>query len=180
MATIANIFAKIVFKTTFDLNKLVLVLENAVYNPAKFAGLVLKFTEPKSSFLIFRTGTIVATGIKSEKVLNDAVKLLYTKLRQTKLFKDLIFPRVEITNYTASYDYKKQLQLEQFYKRYSKLCIYEKELFPSLKFQLEFPKMTTLIFHTGKIILTGTRNYSNIQRALQKVLFLLSDFTITK
>jgi len=106
MAQIANVFIKVVFKVEFDLNKLVLLLESATYNPN---GLVFRLKTPKAVFLIFRTGIVIGTGIKSEKDMKEAVRLLYKLLKSTDLFTDLIFPQVQITNYTATFDLKEHV-----------------------------------------------------------------------
>jgi len=166
-----------VFKTQFDLPKLVPYLQNSVYNPGKFNGLVFRLKEPKATFIIFRTGNVIATGIKTEKVLNDSVRFLYKNLRSSGLFVDLVFPQVKITNLTASYnDPLVNFDLESFYKHYQKLCVYEKELFPALKFQYKCPKLTILIFHSGSIIFTGNPNYFVIQKYFRSIIIMLSDF----
>jgi len=172
MAEISNIFAKITFDTCFDLHNISLILENAVYQPRRFNGLIFRMLNPKTSFVIFRTGKVIATGVKTEKDLKESVAKLYNFLNARN------YPKVEITNYTASFSFETCIYIDQFYKRYQKLCILEKELFPALKLQLSFPKLTVLIFHTGKIILTGTANLKVIERAVKQVKFMLSDFAV--
>jgi len=61
MAEIVNIFAKIVFKTQFDLYKLVPFMKNSVYNPCKFNALVFRLKDAKATFLILKTGNVIAT-----------------------------------------------------------------------------------------------------------------------
>jgi len=106
-----------------------------------------------------------ATAIKTQQILNNSVRFLYKNLRSSGLFVDLVFPQVKITNLTASYnDPLVNFDLESFYKRYQKLFVYEKELFPALKFEYKCPKrLTILIFHSGSIIFTGNPNYFVIQ-----------------
>ena len=43
------------------------------YNPEKFPGAVMKLTSPKASFLVFRNGKIVCTGMKTEKDIRAAI-----------------------------------------------------------------------------------------------------------
>lgn len=176
MASLKNIFAKITFSISFDLDELNRILPNAEYNPKKFNGLVLKYIHPRTTFVFFRTGKIIATGVRSHKTLDESVRILYRELRNTRLFNDLVFPCVEITNLTCSYDAECKFDLISFYSRYSNLCTYEKELFPALKLQLKSPDITILIFHNGKIILTGSINEFFINKSLKNVLFMLSDF----
>jgi len=178
MAQIVNIFAKVTFKIQFDLNTLVLHLDEAVYNERRFNGLVYKLKNPKASFVIFKSGNVIATGIKTEKDLDEAVRCLYKNLRKTGLFVDLIFPQVKITNLTASHNANAKFNLPQFYKRYQKFCVFEPELFPALKFQFKSPKLSVLIFHTGSLIFTGTSNNFVIQKYYRSIIIMLSDFLI--
>jgi len=95
-------------------------------------------------------------------------------LKSTDLFTDLIFPQFQITNYTASFDLKEHVNLEKFYLTYRKLCVLEKELFPALKFEFLFPKVTVLLFHTGKMILTGSTNVNFFDKTVRKIAFMHS------
>lgn len=179
MANIVNIFAKFTFKTTFDLLKLKFIFgDYCKYDPRKFTGLILKFHDPKATFLIFHTGNVVGTGIKTEKNLDAAVRLLYKTLKETGLFVDLIFPIVQITNFTASCNIGSNLNLETLYNKYKSVCTYEKELFPGLKMQLTCPKMTIIIFHKGKLIFTGTANSFIIRKVYLKVLSMISEYNM--
>lgn len=44
------------------------------YEPEQFPGAVMKLTNPKVSFLIFRNGKIVCTGGKNEKDIGTAMQ----------------------------------------------------------------------------------------------------------
>lgn len=176
MASLTNIFAKITFSIPFDLSEIKNKLRNSEYVPKKFNGLILKYTNPRTTFVLFRTGKVIATGVRSQKVLDESVRTLYRELRNTGSFRDLAFPEVQITNLTCSYDCKAKFDLDSFYSRYTNLCVYEKELFPALKMQFNCPNITVLIFHNGKMILTGSTNEFFINKTLKRVLFMLSDF----
>lgn len=49
------------------LKNIVLRARGADYNPKRFAAVIMRIREPKSSALIFSPGKVVVTGVKSEK-----------------------------------------------------------------------------------------------------------------
>ena len=76
--TIRNVVASGNLYMSIDLDAASLVLENAMYEPEVFPGLVYRMQDPKCVFLIFSTGKVVCVGLKSEDVVDGA----FIKLRQ--------------------------------------------------------------------------------------------------
>ena len=60
--TIHNIVASGDLHTPIDLNMVAVVMDNAMYEPEVFPGLIYRMQDPKTVFLIFSTGRIVCTG----------------------------------------------------------------------------------------------------------------------
>ena len=48
---------------------------NAEYNPRRFAAVIVRIREPKTTALIFKTGKLVCTGAKSEKQARLAARM---------------------------------------------------------------------------------------------------------
>jgi transcription initiation factor TFIID TATA-box-binding protein len=65
-----------------DLEQAVLMLENAMYEPEQFPGLIYRMSSPRVVILIFGSGKIVCTGAKSEKDVASAVQKLYNQLKE--------------------------------------------------------------------------------------------------
>jgi transcription initiation factor TFIID TATA-box-binding protein len=57
-----------------DLRKIALNCRNAEYNPKRFAAVIMRIREPKTTALIFTSGKMVCTGAKSEELSRDAAK----------------------------------------------------------------------------------------------------------
>lgn len=57
-----------------DLRKIALHCRNAEYNPRRFAAVIMRIREPKTTSLIFGSGKMVCTGAKSEELSKDAAK----------------------------------------------------------------------------------------------------------
>ena len=62
---IENVVASTSLGAELDLQKIVLALEGAEYDPEQFPGLIYRLKEPKTATLLFRSGKAVCTGGKS-------------------------------------------------------------------------------------------------------------------
>jgi transcription initiation factor TFIID TATA-box-binding protein len=49
-----------------DLRNIALNCRNAEYNPKRFAAVIIRIRDPKTTALIFSSGKMVITGAKSE------------------------------------------------------------------------------------------------------------------
>lgn len=86
--TIQNIVASGDLHTNIDLNMAAIVMENVMYEPEVFPGLIYRMKEPKTVFLIFSTGKIVCTGAKNSDIVREAVLNLNKVVREMGINKD--------------------------------------------------------------------------------------------
>ena len=82
---VQNIVASASLGSEVDLEKAVLFLENVMYEPEQFPGLIYRMEDPKVVLLIFSSGKMVCTGAKSESQVHEAVKKIYKKLKELNL-----------------------------------------------------------------------------------------------
>jgi len=80
--TIQNIVASGDLHTFIDLNLAAILMDNAMYEPEVFPGLIYRMKDPKTVFLIFSTGKIVCTGAKNKESVKDAVLKLNHVVRE--------------------------------------------------------------------------------------------------
>ncbi len=80
--TIQNIVASGDLHTFIDLNLAAILMDNAMYEPEVFPGLIYRMKEPKTVFLIFSTGKIVCTGAKNKESVKEAVLKLNHVVRE--------------------------------------------------------------------------------------------------
>ncbi|RLJ02716.1 MAG: TATA-box-binding protein [Candidatus Aenigmatarchaeota archaeon] len=68
----------------YDLNleKLAFSMEDSEYEPENFPGLICKLSDPKVSFLIFSSGSIVCVGGKKISDAKDGLVLIEKKLKK--------------------------------------------------------------------------------------------------
>ena len=67
----ANLHGKIDLETAAD------IMENVMYEPEQFPGLVYRMGEPKVVMLMFSSGKLVCTGAKHEDMVREAVEKLH-------------------------------------------------------------------------------------------------------
>jgi TATA binding protein of transcription factor TFIID len=70
----ANLYAEV------NLESLALLLENVLYEPEQFPGLIYRMDDPKVVLLIFSSGKMVCTGAKKEEDVRIAVEKIYKRL----------------------------------------------------------------------------------------------------
>ena len=169
-----NIVSTANLKCTLDLREIALKAKNAEYNPKKFAAVIMRIEEPKTTALIFASGKMVCTGARNEEESKQASRT-YAKII-LKLGFPVKFSEFTVQNIVASCDVKFPIRLEGLASSYLKFCSYEPEMFPGLIFHMIEPKIVLLIFVSGKIVLTGAKNREDIYKAYQNILPILHQF----
>jgi transcription initiation factor TFIID TATA-box-binding protein len=174
--TIVNIVGTAMLGQALDLNSIALALEGAEYEPEQFPGLIYRITEPKAAFLIFKSGKAVCTGARSPEMAQDAVNMAVKKLEEIGIVTDAE-PKIEIVNIVASSDLNAELNLNQVAVSLGLENVeYEPEQFPGMVYRVYDPKVVLLLFGSGKIICTGARKISDVEKAVDKLRVELEDF----
>ena len=84
---VVNIVITANFNKRINLDKAALKLDNTIYEPEVFPGLIFRSLTPvKSVFLIFSNGKIVFTGVNEKKVIEPALVNLGRLLNDKELF----------------------------------------------------------------------------------------------
>jgi len=174
LPTLQNIVATVNLDCRLDLKTIALHARNAEYNPKRFAAVIMRIREPKTTALIFSSGKMVVTGAKSE----DDSKLAsrkYARIVQ-KLGFTAKFTEFKIQNIVGSCDVKFPIRLEGLAYAHGHFSSYEPELFPGLIYRMVKPKIVLLIFVSGKIVLTGAKIREEIYLAFESIYPVLTEF----
>ncbi|KAI8868456.1 TBP-domain-containing protein [Ramicandelaber brevisporus] len=169
-----NVVATVNLDCRLDLKTIALHARNAEYNPKRFAAVIMRIREPKTTALIFGSGKMVVTGAKSE----DSSKLAarkYARIVQ-KLGFNAKFLDFKIQNIVGSCDVGFPIRLEGLVVQHGHFCSYEPELFPGLIYRMMKPKIVLLIFVSGKIVLTGAKVRQEIYQAFSSIYPVLNEF----
>ena len=173
------------------LRQIALQARNAEYNPKRFAAVIMRIKEPKTTALIFSSGKMVCTGAKSEEDSKKASR------KYAKIIRSLGFPvefkEFKVQNIVGSCDVKFQISLSKLNMKLGKLnmssdngsnknkkyiCHYEPEIFPGLIYHMLQPEIVLLIFVSGKIVLTGAKEREEIYDAFKKIYPVLYKFRL--
>ncbi len=163
---IENVVASASLGVPVKLEKLVANLDGIEYEPEQFPGLVMRLKDPKAAALIFSSGKIVCTGAKSPK---DA-KLVIAKIVKRMNRLGMKIPKnykVQLENIVASAKLDRELNLNNIAFTLEN-TEYEPEQFPGLVMRMDDPRVTFLLFGSGKIICTGGRSIQDVKRAVAK------------
>ncbi|ETK76303.1 hypothetical protein F441_17600 [Phytophthora nicotianae CJ01A1] len=164
---IMNVVGTVDLKTPLDLKTIALHARNAEYNPKRFSAVIMRLRDPKTTALIFGSGKIVITGGTSE----DSCRLAARKF--TRVIQKLNFPakftEFKVRNVMGTCDIRFPIRLEGLLNDHARFSSYEPELFPGLIYKLVEPKLTLLIFVSGKIVLCGARDSNHLHQAIDKM-----------
>lgn len=169
-----NIVSTVNLGCKLDLKKIALHARNAEYNPKRFAAVIMRIREPRTTALIFSSGKMVCTGAKSEDESRLAARK-YARIVQ-KLGFDAKFLDFKIQNMVGSCDVKFPIRLEGLVLTHSQFSSYEPELFPGLIYRMVKPRIVLLIFVSGKVVLTGAKVRSEILEAFENIYPILKGF----
>ncbi|CAI5718472.1 hypothetical protein KXD40_000153 [Peronospora effusa] len=164
---IMNVVGTVDVKTPLDLKTIALHARNAEYNPKRFSAVIMRLRDPKTTALIFGSGKIVITGGTSEESCRLAARK-FTRVIQ-KLNFPAKFTEFKVRNVMGTCDIRFPIRLEGLLNDHARFSSYEPELFPGLIYKLVEPKLTLLIFVSGKIVLCGARDSSHLHQAIDKM-----------
>jgi transcription initiation factor TFIID TATA-box-binding protein len=163
---IENIVASGTIAESIDLAELSSKVENCDLNKKRFPGAVYHIADPKIACLIFSSGKVVITGLRTDAALAKGIAILKKKLKEVGI-EPLKEPRIAITNMVCSYNLGRYINLNKLTVTLNVENVeYEPEQFPGLVFRIADPKIVVLIFSSGKIILTGGKTLEDVRKGL--------------
>jgi transcription initiation factor TFIID TATA-box-binding protein len=173
--TLQNIVSTVNLGCKLDLKSIAMRARNAEYNPRRFAAVILRIRDPKTTALVFHSGKMVVTGAKSEDLARLAARK-YARIIQKLGFTAIQFLDFTIQNIVGSCDVKFPIRLEGLALDHEDFSSYEPELFPGLIYRMVLPKIVLLIFVSGKIVLTGAKSREQIYEAFEYIYPVLTEF----
>jgi len=172
---IQNVVCTVNLGVQLDLKRIALKARNAEYNPRRFAAVIMRIRDPKTTALIFSSGKMVITGAKSEEAAKTSCKK-YTRIIQRLGYGYAKFLDFKIQNIVASCDIHFPVRLESLAHAHNQFCSYEPELFPGLIYRMITPKVVLLVFVSGKLVLTGAKKRNDIYQAFNNIYAVLCLF----
>lgn len=172
--TLQNVVSTVNLGCKLDLKTIALQARNSEYNPKRFAAVIMRIRDPKTTALIFSSGKMVCTGAKSEDMSRIAARK-YARIIQ-KLGYPAQFREFKIQNIVGSVDVKFPIRLEGLAFAHGHFSSYEPEIFPGLIYRMVKPKIVLLIFVSGKVVLTGAKERAETYEAFENIYPVLTEF----
>ena len=172
---IQNVVATVTLGLEIELEKVAQAVCNVEYNPTRFAAVIMRIREPKTTALIFKSGKMVITGAKSRLESSTACRK-YVAILQKVIDAPINYTDFKIQNMTGTCDAGFPIRLEALLYAHASTSTYEPELFPGLVYRLSDPKVVVLIFVSGKLVITGAKSEDILRLALQNIYQHLLEF----
>lgn len=175
---IQNVVASSGIGQELDLEALLKDLPHAEYNPDSFPGLIYRMQDPKAAALIFRSGKVVCTGAQSIENVKTALRHVFDTLRELGI-PVVEAPDVEVQNVVSNADLGHSLNLNAIAIGLGLEHVeYEPEQFPGLVYRLQEPDVVTLLFGSGKVVITGAKQIGDAEKAIQVIQEQLSELKL--
>ncbi|MGK3734434.1 MAG: transcription initiation factor TFIID TATA-box-binding protein [Bacillariaceae sp.] len=158
---IQNIASTANFGVRLDLKQIALKCRNTEFNPRRFGAVVMRLREPRATALMFASGKICVTGVKSTHNATLAMKKFHYIIERIG-FQPKEYMDYKIQNIVGTADCGFPIRLEGLVYAHSAFASYEPELFPGLIYRLVSPRVVFLIFVSGKVVITGAKKESDL------------------
>jgi transcription initiation factor TFIID TATA-box-binding protein len=164
---IENIVAFAQVADGFEISDLAEMIPDFKYQPEEFNGLTWKLDYPKTAILIISNGKIICTGGETMEDVESSIKQVITKMKIANI--DIrLKPKIEIQNIIASTDVEKELHLSSISKGLLMEHVnYKPEEFPGLLYEIVDLGAVIIIFSSGRIVCTGTKNINDATKAIE-------------
>lgn len=158
-----------------DLKKIALKCRNTEFNPRRFGAVIMRLREPRATALIFASGKMCITGVKSAHNATLATKK-FAYIVERVGFKPKDYLDFKVQNIVGTTDVGFPIRLEGLVYAHSTFASYEPELFPGLIYRMVSPRVVFLIFVSGKIVITGAKTESDLSQAFTKLYPVLLEY----
>jgi len=167
--TVENVVGSAELGRELDLPALAEDLPNTTHAHDQFPGLIHRNQSPKGVILVFRSGKLVCTGAEQTADVRTALDHFVDELRALGIQIDHD-PEVTIQNIVTSGDLGVRLNLSAVAVGLGLENVeYEPEQFPGLVYRLDSPSVVSLLFASGKLVLTGAAELSEAEAAFESV-----------
>lgn len=172
---ITNVVCSANLGCSINLRHLCYRIANARFDPRTFPGLIWQHKTIGGNCLVFSNGVINCNG-KASSVREGQQRLRQYARRIQRLGFTVLLNKTKCLTISASHTLSDALDLQLLAKE--RKVLYEPELFPSLNFKRE--GVHFCCFHSGKVIITGIKDLSQIDDVVYPVLIELELYTRKK
>lgn len=130
----------------------------------------MRIRDPKATALIFASGKVVVTGTKSEEQARLASRKFARIVQKVnQMYKEVSCRDFKVQNMVAMLDMQFPIRLERLCDESKQFATYEPDMFPGLIYKLMSPRVSLLIFVSGKVVLSGAKSTEDITKAIKHI-----------
>jgi transcription initiation factor TFIID TATA-box-binding protein len=158
-----------------DLAAVATDLPETEYDPEKMPGLLYRSPAAEATVMVFESGKVMVMGSASNDGTRRAFNECVADLRSLGIpLNDL--SEIDIQNIVARADLGEELHLSAVAVGLGLEQVeYEPEQFPGLVYRLGTPEAVVLLFGSGKAVIAGATERTNIEAAVERVATRLTD-----
>lgn len=185
VAMVHNVVStSIIQGTTYpiDLARLAWNLPCTTYNRKRFAAITIRVMNPQCTALLFTSGKLVVTGVKSwyECLLSAlCVCRLVTRALTGCCYR---ITNCEIQNIVARSavitQAHQRLNIQRMYELLGLESTYQRSMFPGLIYRRIDCPVVTLCFASGKVVLTGGKSPEDVGRGWEETSRVVQRFVV--
>jgi transcription initiation factor TFIID TATA-box-binding protein len=136
----------------------------------------MRLKDPLTTANFFSSGKVLVLGAKNESSARLACRK-YTRIVRKLGFEDAKFSDFKIVNIVSTAKLPFRVSLEEFSISEHSISIrYEPEIFSGIIYKMLDPKVTILIYATGRIVLLGAKNDDQVNKAAENIYAVLHNF----
>ena len=164
---IENVVATTSLNKTINIKSVAKRLD-AKYNPDKFPGAIVRLEHPKAVLIVFKSGSIVCTGTKSEEMTKKAICKFASDLSHITKLQNVKLQAIKVENIVASCNLRNKIHLEDA-ARILPRSLYEPEQFPGIIHRVCHPKTVLLLFASGRLVCTGAKSTQEVNDSVNAI-----------
>ncbi len=157
-----------------DLLRIAREVWNVEYRPDTFNGLIMRIKSLRATALVFPTGVLVCYTSNMER--NRPAARKFARIIQKTGF-PVTFQAYSIVNVSGSCDVGFPVDLDRMSTQYCHLAVYSPELFPAMVFRMTSPRVSAIIFCSGKVLVVGAKLTSHLNLAMERLSPILKEFS---
>lgn len=175
--TVENVVASTSTGRDLDLEALCMDMPESQFNPDNFPGLIYRSVDERVAALIFRSGKIVCTGADSIEQIHRVLTELEEKFDEIGLEHNDLEPTVQ--NVVGVADLGDNMNLNAIAIGLGlEETEYEPEQFPGLIYRGSDTNTVSLLFGSGKLVITGGKSTDNIEHGVEMMYSELDDLAL--
>ena len=164
---IENVVATTSLTETINIKSMAKRLD-AKYNPEKFPGAIVRLEHPRAVLIVFKSGSIVCTGTKSEEMAKKAICKFVSDLSDITKLQDVKLQGIKVENIVASCNLRNKIHLEDAARTLPR-SMYEPEQFPGIIHRVCHPKTVLLLFASGRLVCTGAKSTQEVNSSVNAI-----------